>query len=122
MPKPISPLLHGVLDYSTVALTALAPTLFGFGPTGTAVAYALAVGYLVVSLLTRYPLGVVKAIPLTVHTTIEVVLAVLLVALPWLLGFADDTAARNYLFFLVALTFVVVPLTRTEGDVAVRAG
>ncbi len=121
MHKPISPLLHGVLDYSTVVLTALAPRLFGFGPTGSAVAYTLAAGYLVVSLLTRYPLGAVKVLPLRAHTTIEIVLAVLLIALPWLLGFADDDAARNYMFFLVALTFVVVPLTRTEGDVAVRA-
>lgn len=42
MNKPISPELHGVLDYSTVLVTAAAPSLFGFSDRAAKVCYALA--------------------------------------------------------------------------------
>ena len=109
--KPITPRIHGVLDYATVLVTALAPTLFGFSAVPSRIAYALAAGYLVLSLCTAYPLGVAKLVPFRGHGLAEVAIAVLLVPLPWMLGFADEPAPRNFMLALVLITFVVVPLT-----------
>jgi hypothetical protein len=95
----LKPRPHGVIDYAAIVLLAAAPSLFGFDGTPETLCYAIAGIYLVMSLFTAYPLGLVKAIPFTAHGGVELVLAPLLAALPWLAGFADVPMARN--FFLV---------------------
>jgi hypothetical protein len=95
----LKPRPHGVIDYAAIALLAVAPSIFGFGGTPATLCYAIAVAYLLLAALTAYPLGLVKIIPFTFHGGVELVLAPLLAALPWLANFADLPVARN--FFLV---------------------
>ena len=111
MRKPISPRTHGVLDYATVAATALAPRLLGFPPAAERLCYALAGSYLGVSLLTDYPLAAKRAFPFPAHGVAEGAIGALLPALPKALGFADHRAARNFLLGLTAVTAVVAALT-----------
>ena len=111
MRKPISPRTHGILDYATVAATALAPRLLDFPPAAERLCYALAGSYLGVSLLTDYPLAARRAIPFPAHGVTEGVIGAVLPALPKALGFANHRAARNFLFGLTALTAVVAALT-----------
>ena len=115
MDKPISPELHGVLDYSTVLMTAAAPSLLGFSDRASKVCYALAGGYLVVSAFTDYPLAVRRLIPFPAHGASEGTLGAALPMLPKLLGFEEDTAARNFLLGLTAITAVVATLTDWTG-------
>jgi hypothetical protein len=98
--KLLNPRVHGYLDYMAVLLLALAPTLFGFSGTPAILAYVAAAAQLGMSLMTAYPLGVAKVLPFTVHGGIEVAVTILFLVSPWLLGFADQTAARN--FFLAS--------------------
>jgi hypothetical protein len=92
--------MHGYLDYSAVALLLLAPAIFGFSAEAARASYILAGVQLTYSLLTAYPLGAVKMIPFVIHAAIEFVTAAVMIILPWMAGFNDDAAARN--FFVAA--------------------
>ena len=99
-PKALSPATHAVLDYGLALAFLAAPSVLGFSPTAANLAYIFGVVYLGASLLTKYPLGAVKMIPFPVHGLIESIMAAAWIVLPWVFGFAADTAARN--FFVVA--------------------
>jgi hypothetical protein len=79
-----------VLDYGLALFFFLAPSIFGFSDLPATLSYVIGAAYIVVSLLTRYPLGVWKVIPFPTHGVLETIMAVSWVAMPWLLGFADD--------------------------------
>lgn len=100
MVKVLSPLLHGILDYALALAFLLLPGVLDFSPTAANLSYMIGAIYLAASLLTRYPLGVIKAIPFPIHGVIESIMAAAWIVFPWLFGFADDTAARS--FFMVA--------------------
>lgn len=87
--------IHGVLDYVVVAFFLAAPSLFGLDGLPAMIAYALAGIHLLLTLATAFPAGVVKLVPLPVHGGIEFVVSLALPALPWLLRFSADPAARN---------------------------
>ncbi len=106
--KPISPTLHGVLDYGTCAFFALAPTLFGLTGAYATVCYLLAGGYLVISLLTAMPLGAIKVIPFWLHGKLELVSGPAFIAAPWLFGFADDNPTARNLFVGAGIVFLIV--------------
>jgi hypothetical protein len=96
------------MDYATVALFALAPTLFDFtGPYAT-VCYVLAAGYLVVTLLTAFPMGVIKMIPFPVHGGLELVSGPMFIAAPYLFGFAQDNPVARNFFMAMGVVFLIV--------------
>lgn len=111
--KPLSAKSHGVLDYATGILLIVSPWLFGFNDVTTATYTMLVVGIIVLalSLMTDYPLGLVKAVSFPAHGKIETVGALFLLASPWIAGFADVEVARN-LAIIVAIAWIgVVALT-----------
>ena len=111
MKKPISPTVHGVLDYATVAATAAVPRLMNFPKRATMAADALAGGYGMLSSVTDYPLGAKRLVPFKGHGMAEAAVGLALPLMPWVLGFSEDKAARNFFLGLTALTFVVAALT-----------
>ena len=52
-----------------------------------------------------------RVVPFKAHGAAEAAIGVALPAMPYLLGFADNKAARNVCFGLAALTFIVASLT-----------
>src|SRR5918995_2107739 len=87
-PRPVDATLHGVLDYQAGALlTTVFPRLAGIEGTPAAAqirtAGAVHAGY---SVLTDYPLGVVKVIPYKAHLAIDAIGAVALAATPFVTG------------------------------------
>ncbi len=106
--KPISPTIHGVLDYMTCAFFALAPTLFNLQGTYATVCYVLAGGYLVISLLTNMPLGLARVIPFPVHGKLELVSGLVFIASPWLFGFANENETARNLFVAAGVVFLIV--------------
>lgn len=119
----LSPKIHGILDYLAAALFAVAPLLFMFDPRGAAAigCYAVAGALLVVSLLTRYPLGLVRVVPFTVHGAIEFVVAPLVIAYPWMAGFADMPGPRNFFIIGGAALFVLWMVTDYKAADATRS-
>lgn len=105
--KILTPKIHGYLDYGVVILFLTAPTLFGLTGIPAIVAYTLAVVHLLVTVVTIFPLGIVQLLPLPLHGAIELVVSFTLIALPWILGFALDLAARNFYIAAGVLIFAV---------------
>ena len=73
MQKPISPRVHGVLDYMTAGFMFALPRVLGWSPSATRVmdcSAAMATAY---SLMTRYELGLVKVLPMKAHLALDAV-------------------------------------------------
>ena len=102
----LSPLIHGVLDYAVVVAFVLLPTLLGLSGTPRYLSWTLAAVHLALTALTRFPLGAIKLVPVRVHGIVELVVGPVLIAAPWLLGFASDAVARaTYVAAGVAIFF-----------------
>lgn len=105
--------LHGFLDFVAVGVFLLAPFFFGLGGYVAAVAWGLAIAHLLMTLLTRFPLGIVKVIPFAVHGAVEVVAGVVLVlAMPRMLGAGAGSPARTFFVGAGAAILIVWLLTR----------
>jgi hypothetical protein len=96
MHRLLTPHAHGFLDYAAVAVFALAPVTVGLHGLPGALCYALAAIHLALTLFTHFPLGKVHRVPFVAHGRLEALVAAMLVAAPWLLGFADVPRARNF--------------------------
>ena len=116
MRKPISPRVHGIIDYGTSLAVAAAPQVFDFPPAARHLARGLATGYTGLSAVTDYPLAAKRMVPFKAHGAAELAIAAALPVLPWALGFADNKAARNLFLGLTALTLVVSALTDWEAE------
>lgn len=103
--KLISPRMHGYLDFLTVILFLLAPSLFELNQLPALLSYSLAVVHLIVTLASDFPFGIVKIIPFPIHGWIERIVGPTLVAVPFILGFSADEMARN---FYIAAGVVII--------------
>jgi hypothetical protein len=97
--KVLTPRLHGVLDYVSVGLLVLAPSVFGLAGAAALFAYVLAGVHLTMTLFTAFPGGVVKLIPLPLHGLVEIVVGVSLAAGAWLVTPLVDLGARGRTFY-----------------------
>ena len=120
--KILEPRPHGVIDYLAVVSLALAPSLFGFAGVAATLCYVLAVVQLAMSLLTAYPLGLVKWIPFPIHGAVELVTSIFLVVAPWLFGFQDAPSARNFFVVSAVALLLVYLLTNYKAAESTRAG
>jgi hypothetical protein len=122
MAKVLSPLVHGLLDYALALGFLLVPGILDFSQDATSVSYIAGVVYLGASLLTRYPLGAIRAIPFSIHGVMESIMAAAWIVMPWIFDFADDTGARS--FFMVAgigLLLITALTDRRQQSLAVAA-
>ena len=103
--KIISPTFHGYLDYVTVVLFLVAPTLVGLTGAAGTFAYALAAIHLAMTLVTDFPLGAAKVIPFAIHGWVERVVGPALILLPFALGF--DAPARLFYIMIGAVIILV---------------
>lgn len=109
--KVLTPRMHGVLDYVMVIVFAVAPTALGLSGLPATIAYTLAGVHLLLTLATDFAPGILRIIPFPIHGMIEIVVSALLVALPWVAGFAGETAARNFYLAVGVVIFIVWLLT-----------
>jgi hypothetical protein len=109
--KPINGRLHGILDYLTVLVFALAPSVLGLTGIAAGLSYLLAVVHLLVTLATDFELGVARLLPARWHGRIELVVGPVLVVVPWVLGFSDDATERTFFVVVGVVIFAVWALT-----------
>lgn len=111
--KLLSPKIHGYIDYVASGTFALAPAMFMIEGVPRAVmgCYVIAGALLLVSLLTRYPLGVVPVVPFTVHGGFELLGGPVIVAYPWIAGFEQVEPARNFYIVAGVVVFALWLLT-----------
>ena len=97
---PIPAFVHGVVEYLAAILFIAAPFIFDFD-TDAAVALSLIVGVvvLIIAATTHWQTGLIQSIPVQAHVMLDYVLAIFLIASPFILGFSDDGTAAA--FFIV---------------------
>ena len=102
--------LHAVADYAVgLGLIIIA---IAVGGSGKAVAAGVVVGatVLVVSMFTRYPLGVAKVLPFTVHSAGDYLAAALLLLSPWVLNFHGTDGGLTAVYVVAGIAVLAVSL------------
>src|ERR1700733_2426275 len=77
--KVISDQVHAGLDYLTVVIFLLAPTVVDLSGIAAIVSYILAVVHLAMTLVTDMPSSLAKLLPLKLHSFVEVVVGPVLI-------------------------------------------
>lgn len=110
---PIPRFVHGLLEYVVGALLIASPFLFGFD-SSAATALAVVTGVVVIALaaLTEGASGLVDQVPVPVHALLDVVIAVVLIASPFALGFSEEGAPTALVIVLGVLHLLVSIGTR----------
>jgi len=96
---PIPAFAHGIIEYVAGVVFIAAPFVLGFEAAPRAVSIVVGVVILVVAATTVGTTGIVSQIPQSVHFALDVVLALFLIAAPFVFGFSDET--NPLAFFLV---------------------
>lgn len=117
----LGPRLHGYIDVATILIFLVGPLLFGLGGSPALISWILAAAHLVLTLLTRFPLGAVKKIPFFIHGLVELLVAVFLALLPRLDGYAPGSPARRFYWTMAIVIGLVWLLTDYRGHEAETA-
>ena len=117
---PIPLFVHGLIEYVAGVLLIAAPFLLDFD-SGAATALSIIVGVVILAIAaaTDGPTSLVNQIPRSAHVALDYVLAVLLIALPFLAGFSGETAP-TVLFLVLGVAHLLITIgTRfRSGDEA----
>jgi hypothetical protein len=120
---PIPAFVHGLLEYVAAALLIAAPFLFTFEEdTATAVSIVAGVLVLVITASTALPTGLIKSIPVQAHAVVDYLIALVLIASPFLFAFSDDGTATAFFIVVGVLHLLVTIGTRFVSDDAREAG
>lgn len=107
---PIPLFVHGVIEYAAGVLFIAAPFLFGF-ESGAAVALSIVIGVVVLAVAasTDGPTSLVNQLPRAAHVALDYVLAVILIAVPFLAGFSSETAPTLF-FILLGVAHMLITI------------
>jgi hypothetical protein len=106
---------HGIIDYVIFILFIIGPSVAGFAGRQAIFAYVLGAAFFLLTILTRFPLGVVKVLRFPLHGAIEIVLALLLLVLPWIANFSRGVHSRNFYVAMAILMLIVWAMTDFRG-------
>jgi hypothetical protein len=98
-----------------IVVLLLAPTLVGLGGSPAAIAYSLAAIHLLLTLITRFPMGVWKQIPFVYHGIVELIVGMALLLLPSFAGYGPGSPAKRFYLAMGAVILVVWALTAYRG-------
>jgi hypothetical protein len=101
---------HALADYAVGGL--LIVVAIAVGGSAGAIGTGIVVGatILVVSMLTRYPLGVVKVLPFPVHSGGDYLAAALLLVAPWALNFSSGDTGLTAFYVAAGAAVLLVSL------------
>lgn len=114
MRKPISPTLHGALDYGFLAAMLTVPKLLGLPRRGRAVAAAFGAAQGGLNAVTDQPLAVRHLVPFRLHGAVDLAALPAVVGLPLLTGVLRDRRARA--FFLGSGAALAAVYAFTDWD------
>jgi SPW repeat len=97
--------IHGMLDYLVGAILIVAPYLLGFANGGAAQWVPMIVGFAIIgmSLITDYELSIAKIVPMPLHLGADIATGLLLLASPWLFGFANRVLWPHVIIGLIEI-------------------
>ena len=111
MTRSIGAVSHGILDYAFAIILAVGPSVAGFS-SGRAAhwCYIFAGVLFALALLTQ-----IRFVRLPVHAAVELLLAALLIVMPWIANFANGTRSRNFYVAVGLLLILLWALTDFRG-------
>jgi hypothetical protein len=113
--KMISSRLHGILDYLLIIFLLASPALFKMEGNLCSFTYSLAAIHFLLTILTRFELGIIKIIPFPLHGLIEFFVAIALTLLSFWFNKNGNTLGYHfYLYFAIAIMLVFI-LTDFKG-------
>jgi hypothetical protein len=114
---PISPRVHGVLDYLLAATLIAAPLVLNFHD-DTAKVFVLVVGAAatVLAVGTAWSSGIVRVVPPVWHGIADVGATIALIIAPFVLGYSGHGVATAFAIVVGAGGLVATLLTRFESD------
>ena len=114
---PIPRFLHGFIEYVAAVLFFVAPFVLDF-QAGAATAASIIAGVVVlfVAASTEGPTSLINYVPLAAHVVLDyalaLVLELLLIAIPFIAGFSDETAPTVFFIAIGVLHLLVTIGTR----------
>lgn len=109
--RSIGAVSHGIIDYVLAGLLLFGPEIAHFAGRQAIWCRVLGGILLIVSLLTRYPLGAFRVIGFISHGIIELVLGAVVLVLPWTRGFSAGVLSRDFFVSIAILLLLVWTLT-----------
>ena len=113
MRKPIPTNVHGVLDYMTAAFLHTLPRVMGWSRPVTALLDAAGTSATAYSLLTDYERGIVKALPMKAHLTLDALSGGALIGAALIMD-DEDPEVRATVAAIGAFEIGAALLTRTH--------
>ena len=101
---------HAIADYAVAGTLIVVAAAVGGSTEAVAAGVVIGVVVLVVSMLTKYPLGVVKVLPFTIHSAGDYLAAALLVLSPFALGFNDSDTGLTAFYIAAGVAVLAVSL------------
>lgn len=102
--------LHAIADYAVGALLIVVAIASGVGGAAEATGIVVGATVLLVSVLTKYPLGVVKVLPFKVHSAGDYLAAALLIVAPFATGFNDTNSGLAAFYVAMGVAVLGVSL------------
>ena len=118
---PIPRFAHGIIEYIAGVVLIAAPFALSFDA-GAATGISILAGVLVIAIAaaTEGPTSLVNQIPLAAHVALDYVLAILLVAMPFIGGFSMQTAPTVF-FIAIGVAHLLITIgTRFRKEEAMR--
>jgi lipopolysaccharide export LptBFGC system permease protein LptF len=110
---PIPAFVHGIVEYLAAILFIAAPFLLDFKKDSeTALSLIVGVLVLIVAASTHWRTGLIDSIPVHAHVMLDYVLAIFLIASPFVLGFSDDRTAAAFFIVLGVVHLLLTIATR----------
>jgi len=110
-PIPVS--VHGIIEYAAGALFIASPLLFNFdSSTATGVSVAVGIVILLVAGTTAGPTSLVNGLAISVHVVLDYMLAIALIAAPFVLGFSGETPPTVFFIVLGVAHLLITIATR----------
>jgi hypothetical protein len=110
---PVPAFVHGLLEYAAGVLLVAAPFVFAFdSDTATGISIAAGVVVLIVNASTAMSTGLIKSIPVPAHVMLDYVLAIVLIASPFVFAFDDDGTATAFFLVLGIVHLLLTIATR----------
>ena len=118
---PIPVVVHGAIEYAAGILFIVAPLLFDDFEDALALSIVLGIVILLIAATTSGPTGLVNGLSLTVHVVLDYVLAVVLIAAPFIFGFSDQLTPTVFFIALGVVHLLLTVGTRFQRRTTNRA-
>lgn len=113
---PISPRVHGTLDYLLAAALIAVPLAVDFhDDTATVLMLVLGGAATLLAIGTNWSTGIIRILPPVLHGVADIAATIVLIIAPFVLGFTDDTVATVLYVVIGAGGLGATLLTRFES-------